>query len=179
MVRIFPAALIAALAVSAPVLAQTTVPAATMPGSAAAAGITEVDRQFMVQDASGGAYEIALAALAQQRSSRDDIKAYAAMLIQDHAEYNAALQQLARAKGVTLPTEMSADDRTKLNSINLQGGSTLDRSFVLEATRINEEDKKAAQEEAATTKDPDIKSFLQRFAAIDTKHEQAAKALAR
>ena len=154
-----------------PALAQTAAPAA-VPG-----GITELDRQFMMLDASGGIYEINLAALAQQRSSRDDVKAYAAMLIQDHAEYNAALQRLAAAKGVTLPTTMSPDDQKNLNGINLQGGSTFDRSFILEAIRINDEDRKSAADEAAATSDPDIKAFLQKYAAMDARHEQAAKAL--
>ena len=163
-------------------LAGAALPASAqsaMPASPSPAGITELDRQFLMQDAAGGFYEIAIAALAQERSSRDDIKTYAAMLIRDHAEYNAALQQLAASKGVTLPTAMSADDRTKLNGMNLQGGSTLERSFILEATRINDEDRKAAQDEAAATTDPDIKAFLQKFAAIDARHEQGAKALQR
>jgi len=167
--------LAAALSATAlPALAQTAMPVVPMAGA-----ITELDRQFMMLDASGGAYEASLALLAQQKTSRDDIKAYAAMLLQDHTEYNGALQQLAAAKGVVLPTIMSADDRTRLNGINLQGGSTFDRSFILEAIRINDEDKKAAQEEAAATADPDVKAFLQKYAAMDARHEQAAKMLQR
>jgi putative membrane protein len=176
MSRILNAAILALglAGVALPASAQSAMPTSPSP-----AGITESDRQFMIQDATGGFYEIAIAALAQERSSRDDIKSYAAMLIRDHAEYNTALQQLATSKGVTLPTGMTADDRTKLNGMNLQGGSTLDRSFILEAIRINDEDRKAAQNEAAATSDPDIRAFLQKFAAMDAKHEQGAKALQR
>lgn len=145
------------------------------PGSAAA--ISEVDKQFLIVDAQGSAYEMSIAALAQQRSSRDDIKAYAARIIQDHAKEGADMQQLAMSKHVTLPTEMTADDRAKLNGMNLQGGSTLDRSFILEAIRINEEDRKDAQAELAATSDPDIKAFLQRYAATDAQHESMARAL--
>lgn len=174
MPRILNAAVLALglAGVALPASAQSAMPTSPLP-----AGISEFDRQFMMQDATGGFYEISIAALAQERSSRDDIKTYAAMLIRDHAEYNAALQQLAASKGVTVPTGMTADDRNKLNGMNLQAGSTLDRSFILEAVRINDEDRKAAQDEAAATSDPDIKAFLQRFAAMDARHEQAAKAL--
>jgi len=169
------AVLAAGLAAAAlPALAQTAMPMAGTVGT-----MTELDRQYMILAATGGAYELSLASLAQQRSSRDDIKAYAATLIQDHANYNAELQQLARAKGVTLPTAMSKDDQDRLNTINLQGGSTLDRSFIEEAIRINAEDKKVAQTEAAATTDPDIKAFLQKFAAVDARHEQGAAALRR
>jgi len=149
------------------------------PRAQTAAPITNLDHQFLVKDAQGGAYEIAIAALAQQRSSRDDVKAYAARIIADHAAYNQALQELARAKGIELPTTMTADDQVRLNSINSQAGSTADRSFIEEATRINADDKQDAADEAARTADPDIKAFLQKFAAVDAEHERLALALRR
>ena len=161
---------ITALLVTAPVLstvAQTAAP------------ITNTDRQFLVKDAQGSAYEVAIAALAQQRSSRDDVKAYASRLLTDHAAYDQALQELARAKGITLPTTMTADDQTRLNSINSQAGSTADASFIEEATRINAEDKQDSAEEAAKTADPDIKAFLRKFESVDAEHERLALALRR
>ena len=150
--------------------AQTSAPGIGTP-------ISEVDKQFLIKDAQGSAYETAIAALAQARSSRDDIKAYAARILQDHTNVGADLQQLAMSKRVMLPAEMTADDRVKLNGMNLQGGSTLDHSFILEAIRINDEDKKDSQQEISATSDPDIKAFLQRYAATDAEHEQMAKAL--
>ena len=147
----------------------------SMPGIGAP--ISEADKQFLIMDAQGSAYEMAIAALVQARSSRDDIKAYAARILQDHANEGADLQQLAMSKRVMLPAEMTAEDRAKLNGMNLQGGSTLDHSFILEAIRINDEDKKDSQQEMSTTSDPDIKAFLQRYAETDAGHEQMAKAL--
>jgi putative membrane protein len=150
--------------------AQTSAPASTVP-------ISEADKQFLIMDAQGSAYEMSIAALAQARSSRDDIKAYAARILQDHANEGADMQRLAMSKHVTLPTEMTADDRAKLNGMNLQSGSTLEHSFILEAIRINAEDKKDTQAELAATSDPDIKAFLQRYAATDAQHESMARAL--
>ena len=150
--------------------AQAAVPVSPAP-------ISEADQQFLVTDAQGSLYEMSIAALAQQRTTRDDIKAYAAIIMRDHTAESADLQQLATAKHVALPSDMSVEDRNKLNGMNLQGGSTLDRSFVMEAIRINDEDKKDSQEELNRTSDPDIKAFLQRYAATDAKHEQMAKAL--
>ena len=156
-------------------LAQALTPGG--PASTFPASISEADKQFLIMDAQGSAYEMAIAALVQQRSARDDIKAYAARLLQDHAKEGADMQQLAMSKHVALPTEMTADDRAKLNGMSLQGGSTLDHSFILEAIRINEEDKKDAQAELASTSDADIKAFLQRYAATDAQHESMARAL--
>ena len=161
-------------------LDQTTTVPATAPGpEPKAAPITSTDHQFLVKDAQGGAYEIALAALAQQRTSREDVRAYASRIIADHAIYNQALQELGRAKGVELPTDMTAEDRVRLNSINSQTGSTADRSFIEEAIRINAEDKQDAADEVAKTPDPDIKAFLQKFEVVDAEHERMALALHR
>lgn len=168
-----------------PLLAQTTldettsVPATTPDPEPKPAPITRMDRQFLVKDSQGSAYEIAIAALAQQRSSREDVKAYAARVVADHAAFNQALQELGHAKGVELPTDMTADDRVRLNTINSQTGSTADRSFIQEAIRINSEDKQDAADEAAKTPDPDIKAFLQKFESVDAEHERLALALRR
>ena len=169
---------VAALLFATPGITSAVAQTAT-PAPSAAAATDEVDRQFLIQDAQGGAYEITIAALAQQRSSRNDVKAYASRIITDHTAYNQALQELARAKGINLPTTMTADDQRRLNGINSQSGSTADASFIAEAIRINAEDKQSAAEEAARTRDPDIKAFLQRFEAMDAEHERMALALRR
>ncbi len=177
MTRILTAG-VAALLFAAPGFpskAQTAAPAS----NATAAPITNTDAQFLVKDAQGSAYEVALAALAQQRSSRDDVKAYASRILADHAAYNQALQELGNVKGLTLPTTMTAADQVRLNSINSQAGSTADASFISEAIRINAEDKRDSAEEAARTADPDIKSFLSKFETVDAEHERMALALRR
>ncbi len=177
MTRILTAA-VAAMLLATPVIspmAQTAAPAL----NATAAPITNTDHQFLFKDAQGSAYEIALAALARQRSSRDDVKAYAARIITDHAAYNQALQDLGNAKGLTLPTAMTPADQVRLNSINSQAGSTADASFISEAIRINAEDKRDSAEEAARTADPDIKAFLSKFETVDAEHERMALALRR
>ena len=170
--RTLPTAVLAAgLLGAAPVgWAQAAAPVSPTP-------ISEADKQFLVTDAQGSLYEMSIAALAQQRTTRDDIKAYAAMIIRDHTAESADLQQLAMAKHVAVPTDMTVEDRNKLNGMNLESSSTLDHSFVQEAIRINDEDKKDSQQELNRTSDPDIKAFLQRYAATDAKHEQMAKAL--
>lgn len=177
-----------ALLLAAPLgspMAQTTldettgVPAGAPGPAPTAAPITRMDHQFLVKGAQGAAYELAIAALAQQRTSREDVRAYASRLIADHAAYNQALHELARAKGVELPADMTADDRVRLNSINSQAGSTADRSFIEEAARINAEDGQEAVEEAARTADPDIRAFLRKFEAVDAEHGRLALALRR
>ncbi len=169
MTRILMTAISALLlaAPAMPTMAQTVAP------------LTNTDIQFLMKDAQGSAYEIAIAALAQQRSSRDDVKAYASRIIKDHTAYNQALHELAEAKGIELPTTLTAEDQIRLNSINSQVRGTADASFIEEATRINAEDKQDSAEEAAKTADADIRAFISKFEAVDAEHERLALALRR
>lgn len=176
-----PATALAALLLAVPVIAAAQIAAAqtAAPAHAAAGHVTEKDRQFLIKDAQGGAYEVAISTLAEQRSSRDDVKAYAARVVADHATYNQALRELAHAKGVNLPTTLTSEDQAHLTSLRSQTGSAADISFIKDVIRINSEDKRAAREEARRTSDPDIKAFLSKFAAMDAEHERMAKALRR
>jgi putative membrane protein len=64
------------------------------------------DRRFLKKVAKGSEEEVALAQLAQQRSSNEQVKQYAQMLATDHEKMNHQLEQLAQRKGV----EISKDD---------------------------------------------------------------------
>lgn len=59
-----------------------------------------LDAKFLARTAQGSAYELASAKLAAEKASRAEVGRYAAKLASDHDDFNGALQQLARAKGV-------------------------------------------------------------------------------
>ena len=149
------------LLLASPVLAQTA--------------LTAADRAYLTDTAQGSAYELRLAQTAAQSVKRDDVRAYASRLVQDHAAYSKALGQLAQAKGIVLPPEMKDTDRTRLAAFN----PITDETFLNEAIRLNAEDKKISAEQAARTADPDIKAFLRQFEAADSEHERVALSLRR
>lgn len=144
-----------------------------------AAPLSSKDKRFLTQDVRGGAYELAIALLAQKLSARDDVKAYAAKLVADHTTYNQALQDLGHTKGLNVPAGMTATESHKVKSLGNLTGDKFDRAFIKEAVRLNDQDKKGAEAETRYTKDADIKAFLAKFAAMDSEHETMAKALQR
>ena len=113
--------------------------------------------------------------MAQKEAKNPAVKAYADKLVADHAAYNQELEQLAQAKGIKLPKDLTLADTARLTSLRKAGYS--DEAFVKEAQRINAEDKETSTKEMARTSDPDIKSFLQKFEAVDAEHERMASAL--
>jgi predicted outer membrane protein len=60
------------------------------------------ERRFLRKAAKGSEKEVALAQLAQQRSSNPQVKQYAQMLVADHEKMNQQLEQLAQKKGVEI-----------------------------------------------------------------------------
>jgi len=142
---------------------------------AAFAAPSQADRAFLDQEAQGTAYELAIAQIATQQSSRNDIKAYSRRVVSDHETTNEALRQLAQNEGVSLPTGMTEDQQTRLAGLRKLKGS--DYAYLKEVKRINAEGKTDFAKEAKETHDPDISSYVKRFSAMDAEHEKAAEQL--
>lgn len=174
--RLSAALFVAALGATPAVVAGTAMAQATAPATDAGQ-VSDQDKQFLTDDVQGSAYELAIANLTMHRTSRKDVKAYAAKVVSDHKTYNKALQELAASKGVTSPTQMTAADQKRYATLESRLGRTADDTFIKEAIRINADDKKTSAQEASSTSDPDIKAFLSKFKAMDASHEKMALAL--
>ena len=158
-------------------LLTTVVTAALLTPIAAQARATDADRAFLTQDIQGGRYELALAQLGAAKATKPAIKRFSQMVVRDHTQANAALVQLARSEGVTAPAGMSADDAARFAKLKGMSGAAFDRAYVDEQNRINAADKQDADKEKASTKEPAIKAYITRFAAMDAKHKSGAEAL--
>ena len=159
---LLPLALIAGIA---PALAQNTPTRST------------TDKDYLVQDAQGAAYELESAKLATRKASNPDVKAYAQKLVHDHETYNAALQRLGHEHGFALPNDLTSADTVRLTALKALSGSLFDKAYVKEAIRINADDLDEAKTEMDATQDEGIKTFISQFAGMDAEHEALAKAL--
>ena len=153
-------------------------------GSATASGaatmghtITKKDKKYLVSDAQGAMYELALAKAGADKATDPKVRQYAQMLVDDHDRFNAALIQLGQEEGVTLPTTMTAKDQARLTRVTALSGAAFDKAFVKEAVRINKQDAKESEKESAQTEDTKITQFIQQFVDVDKKHLSGAEAL--
>ena len=135
------------------------------------------DQLFLRNEATGSAYELAIAQLAQSKATRDDVKSYAATLVNDHEAYNGALRDLAKQKAIALPPALTAKGQTMRDGLARLQGAEFDRAFIREARRINDDDVRSFRQEASRTTDPDIRAFVTKFLAVDEQHAKAAAAL--
>lgn len=159
--------------------APAMAPPAAAPAAAAgdAGAVSSTDRRFLVSEARGSAYELAISQLAQERAARQEVKDYAGRMVSDHNSYNSELRQLAGSRNVALPDGLTRGDKQKLDKLRGLHGAAFDNAFVAEARRINAEDVRDGHNEAQRTKDPAIRSFLERFASVDTEHQKIAEGL--
>jgi putative membrane protein len=136
------------------------------------------DVLFLRHEASGNAYERALAELAQRQATRADVKAYADTLVSDHAAYQDSLRTLAAKRGITLSQGLTAQGRARLSRLSALHGAAFDNAFLREALRVNGADLRAFRSEAGRTADPELRAFVEQFLPTDQKHEATARALA-
>ena len=144
---------------------------------AAALAGTPFDARFLRDEALSSAYELRLARLGEAHAVRADVRAYASTLVNDHEVYSAALQELGRSKGVSLPLRIDRGDEWRLDLLANVHGAGFDSAFLREALRVNGQGIRAFRKEASRTTDPAIRIFVARFLKVDAKHEVRGRVL--
>ncbi len=151
-------------------------------GSALAASqgscqLSRADQNFLQKDAQGSLYEQDISQLASERATNPQIQQYANMVTQDHAQYQAALDNLAQNCGVALPASPDAAQQSRLSHLRSLKGASFDGAYVQDAKSINAEDIEQAQNEENRTQSDQVKNLINQFRPVDQKHEQQANNL--
>lgn len=104
--------------------------------------------------------EIRLGTLAKSKAADDRIRSYGAMMEHDHTFANQQLDSIAKLKGVTIPTALSADDKKTEESLFTIKYTDFDKAYIKEM--IDGHKKALAKYDQAKTSDD---SVISRFAA--------------
>lgn len=105
------------------------------PDSASASGLilraalTRSDRDFMTEAAQIGHAQLQAARMALSRAGNTATKDFARRMVQDHSRAGDRLRNLAKAKGVTLPSGPSVFHKSKLRVLNAYDGAGFDRQY--------------------------------------------------
>jgi putative membrane protein len=129
---------------------------------------------FVQKAAEGGAAEVAIAKLAQQKAENAEVKAFAERLEKDHAAVNGELKTLAAARNITLPAEKRGPVYFKLEKLS---GAAFDRAFVAAMLTSHQNGVKAFDKEAASGADADIKAFAAKTLPTLKEHLQQVQTL--
>jgi putative membrane protein len=114
---------------------------------------------FLVDAANGGMAEVALSRLAAEKSSNAAVKNFARMMITDHTAANDQVKTLAAQKNVTLPADVSEENRKTADDLMKKTGKDFDKDYVDIMQKDHEKTVKMFENAASNIKDADVISF--------------------
>jgi len=125
----------------------------------AGASIPAADKSFVEKAAVGGLAEVQMGKMAQQKGSSDQVKQFGSRMVEDHSKANDELKQVASSKGITLPTDLDAKHKSKMEKMQKLSGAQFDRAYMDDMVSDHKQDVADFKKEANSGKDSDIKAF--------------------
>jgi putative membrane protein len=137
------------------------------------------DKMFLRDATQGSNFEIKTAQLAMQKSSSDDVKQFAQMMITDHTKLNQDMQPVAQQAGVTPPTGISKKDKATYARLSGLSGNAFDQAYIKTMCKDHTADLKAFKMEANNGQLASEKQAAQQGAGVVSMHLQHAEDLAK
>jgi putative membrane protein len=131
----------------------------------------------MINAAQGGMAEVELSQLASQRAASNEVKQFAQQMIQDHTRANNKLSQLAKQKGVTLPTEMDAQHKALRTQLEKISGRSFDQQYMNAMETDHAKTVALFQSQTQQGQDPDVTAFAATTLPKLQQHWQMARAM--
>ena len=134
--------------------------------------------EFATKAANAGMKEIELGKWAQEYGTRQDVKDFAGMMINDHTKAADELKQIAKSKNVTLPVMVPDGVRNDLDKMKTKKtGSDLDKAYVNEMVDDHKDAVKLFEDAAKNATDADLKNFAAKTLPVLQHHYDAIKAI--
>ena len=119
--------------------------------------------------------EVELGRLAAQKGQSPDVKKFGQKMVDDHSKAGDELKQLASRKGVTLPTEMKAEQKADKDKLTKLSGADFDKEYMSMMVEDHDKDVKDFQTEASGGGDADVKAFASKTLPTLQEHQKMAK----
>lgn len=113
----------------------------------------------LVHAYSANMFEIKAAEQAGTNASTEDVKKLSTMLVEAHSKMNADVKTLADAKGVTLPADLTEDQRKELEKLSEKTGINYDKAFTDKMKSKHEDAVKFYEKTAETCEDPQVRDW--------------------
>jgi putative membrane protein len=143
--------------------------------SGRAAALSGQDREFLQKAAAGGAAEVALATLAQQKGQA--VKELARMIEQDHTTANAELKTIASSKNVAVEAKPMPEHQQLQKKLEGLDGAAFDKAYAQAMVKEHAKDIRLF-ERAAKSADAEIKAFAEKTLPTLREHHKRAQQLA-
>jgi putative membrane protein len=146
-------------------------------GSTSTAPIDEASSSFLMKTADAGMAEVHHGELAQQKTSNQAVKDFAAMMVRDHSAGNDQVKAIATQKNVTLPSAMSEEHQKMQADLSKKTGKAFDKAYIDGMVKGHEKVIKEFEDAANKSADSDVKSFIGNTLPTLNMHLDSAKAI--
>jgi len=136
-----------------------------------------VPATFVKKAAIDGMAEVELGKIAASKAQDEKVREFAQKMVTDHTKANEELASIAKKKGMTVPTQLDAEHKMVLQSLNAKSGKAFDDAY---SQHMNADHAKAVAlfQGAVTGADPDLAAFAKKTLPTLEEHKQMAQRLA-
>ena len=135
------------------------------------------DSKFMMMAATSDMNEIGLSQQALSKSTNEEVKKLAQMMIDDHTKSSEELKPIAASKGVVLPAEMDSKHKSAMEKMSSMSGVDFDMAYVKMMVKDHEKAVALYQKEADTGKDAEAKTFAAKTLPVVQMHLDMSRKL--
>ena len=123
------------------------------------AKLSSGDKSFVEKAAIGGMAEVQMGKLAQQKAGSDQVKQFGTRMVNDHSKANDDLKQVASSKGITLPSDLDSEHKSKMAKLEKLSGAQFDRAYMDDMVSDHKKDVSEFEKQAKSGSDAEIKGF--------------------
>jgi putative membrane protein len=140
--------------------------------------VDEKSVDFATKAANSGMKEIELGKWAQEYATRQDVKDFGAMMVDDHTKAADELKRIAKTKNITLPVMVPDNVRNSIDKMKTKkAGSDLDKAYVNEMVDDHKDAIKLFEDASKNATDADLKNFAAKTLPVLQHHYDAIKAI--
>jgi putative membrane protein len=136
------------------------------------------DQEFLKKALEGGAAEVQLGQLAQQKSQSDDVKQFGQKMVADHTQLGETIKPVAQKLGVKPPTQPSKKDRQLIAKLQTLSGPEFDQVYIQAMLKDHRQDLKDFKNAAETAGNPNVKQVAQVGEGVISQHLQLIQQIA-
>ena len=153
----------------------TTDTSVTGTTSAAATPLSKEDSDFTMKAAQANMAEVNAGSTAASKGTSADVKNFANRMVTDHGKALDEVKQLAQTKGVTLPTDVSAEQKAEADKLSKLSGKAFDKAYAEAMVKGHEQVAKELEKASKDAKDPDLKAWAAKTLPVVQDHLKMAK----
>lgn len=133
--------------------------------------MSKSDQNIMREMAMSNLAEIETGKIALSQSKNDQVRNFAQKMIDDHQQAQKELEQIAQAKGVTLPTEPDKKHQAAAKKLSALEGDKFDKQYLKQGGLSDHRNTHRLLQRAQTrATDPDLKALAAKMEPIVSQH---------